>query len=151
MLNEKIALFAKMSSLHVEWLNCCHFFCGCCRNNVPDRQKLRAKLKKRKGLRAYACQCTWLSSSETTDLRDQPQLRWVCGKHLDWCSQLGNMALTQHGPQTVAGSFSDTSIRHLKNLMMKLKLISLSNNEFEVKTEMCFGWWSKSKLIKPAA
>uniref|UniRef100_A0A3B5L5Q5 Cilia- and flagella-associated protein 418 n=1 Tax=Xiphophorus couchianus TaxID=32473 RepID=A0A3B5L5Q5_9TELE len=53
------------------------------RNNVPDRQKLRAKLKKRKGLRAYACQCNWLSSSETTDLRDQPQLRWVCGKHLD--------------------------------------------------------------------
>ncbi|KAM4736621.1 cilia- and flagella-associated protein 418 isoform 1-T1 [Anableps anableps] len=53
------------------------------RNNVPDRQKLRAKLKKSKGLRAYACQCNWFSTSETTDLRDQPQLRWVCGKHLD--------------------------------------------------------------------
>ncbi|XP_047217560.1 cilia- and flagella-associated protein 418 [Girardinichthys multiradiatus] len=53
------------------------------RNNVPDRQKLRDKLKKRKGLRAYACQCNWVSTSETTDLRDQPQLRWVCGKHLD--------------------------------------------------------------------
>ncbi|XP_007572965.1 cilia- and flagella-associated protein 418 [Poecilia formosa] len=53
------------------------------RNNVPDRHKLQAKLKKRKGLRAYACQCNWFSSSETTDLRNQPQLRWVCGKHLD--------------------------------------------------------------------
>uniref|UniRef100_A0A096MBZ7 Cilia- and flagella-associated protein 418 n=1 Tax=Poecilia formosa TaxID=48698 RepID=A0A096MBZ7_POEFO len=46
------------------------------RNNVPDRHKLQAKLKKRKGLRAYACQCNWFSSSETTDLRNQPQLRW---------------------------------------------------------------------------
>ncbi|XP_015225672.1 PREDICTED: protein C8orf37 homolog [Cyprinodon variegatus] len=53
------------------------------RNNMPDRHKLRAKLKKRKGLRAYACQCNWFSSSEAMDLRDQPQLRWVCGKHKD--------------------------------------------------------------------
>ncbi|XP_039662810.1 protein C8orf37 homolog isoform X2 [Perca fluviatilis] len=53
------------------------------RNNMPDRQKLRAKLKKRRGLRAYACQCSWFSTSEPTDLRDQPQLRWVCGKHQD--------------------------------------------------------------------
>ncbi|XP_067456519.1 cilia- and flagella-associated protein 418 isoform X2 [Thunnus thynnus] len=53
------------------------------RNNVPDRQKLRAKLKKRRGLRAYACQCSWFSTLEPTDLRDQPQLRWVCGKHQD--------------------------------------------------------------------
>lgn len=35
--------------------------------------------------------------------------------------------------------------------MMELKVISLSNNELDVKTEMCFGWWSKSKLIKLAA
>ncbi|XP_042281160.1 protein C8orf37 homolog [Thunnus albacares] len=53
------------------------------RNNMPDRQKLRAKLKKRRGLRAYACQCSWFSTLEPTDLRDQPQLRWVCGKHQD--------------------------------------------------------------------
>ncbi|KAM4567789.1 cilia- and flagella-associated protein 418 [Fundulus diaphanus] len=53
------------------------------RNNVPDCQKLRARLKKRKGVRAYACQCNWFSSSEATDLRDQPRLRWVCGKHQD--------------------------------------------------------------------
>lgn len=53
------------------------------RNNMPDRQKLRAKLKKRRGLRAYACQCSWFSTLEPTDLRDRPQLRWVCGKHQD--------------------------------------------------------------------
>ncbi|XP_028281839.1 cilia- and flagella-associated protein 418 [Parambassis ranga] len=53
------------------------------RNNMPDRQKLRSKLKKRRGLRAYACQCSWFSTLEPTDLRDQPQLRWVCGKHRD--------------------------------------------------------------------
>ncbi|XP_035529050.1 protein C8orf37 homolog [Morone saxatilis] len=64
-----------------EWdLSCDYLFL---RNNVPDRQKLRAKLKKRRGLRAYACQCSWFSTSEPTDLRDQPQLRWVCGKHQD--------------------------------------------------------------------
>ncbi|XP_039974062.1 protein C8orf37 homolog [Xiphias gladius] len=64
-----------------EWdLSCDYLFL---RNNTPDRQKLGAKLKKRKGVRAYACQCSWFSSSEPTDLRDQPQLRWVCGKHLD--------------------------------------------------------------------
>ncbi len=59
-----------------------------CRNNMPDRQKLRAKLKKRKGFRAYGCQCSWFSTSEPTDLRERPQLRWVCGKHLGWCSLL---------------------------------------------------------------
>ncbi|KAM9724110.1 cilia- and flagella-associated protein 418 [Menidia menidia] len=53
------------------------------RNNMPDRQKLRTKLRKRRGLRAYACQCSWLSMSEPADVREQPQLRWVCGKHQD--------------------------------------------------------------------
>ncbi|XP_041799278.1 protein C8orf37 homolog [Chelmon rostratus] len=62
-----------------EWdLSCDYLFL---RNNMPDRQKLRAKLKKRSGRRAYACQCSWFSTLEPTDLRDQPQLRWVCGKH----------------------------------------------------------------------
>ncbi|XP_041845210.1 protein C8orf37 homolog [Melanotaenia boesemani] len=53
------------------------------RNNMPDRQKLRTKLKKRRGLRAYACQCSWLSTLEPAHLKDRPQLRWVCGKHQD--------------------------------------------------------------------
>ncbi|XP_074510536.1 cilia- and flagella-associated protein 418 [Sebastes fasciatus] len=64
-----------------EWDSSCDYLF--LRNNMPDRQKLRAKLKKRRGLRAYACQCSWFSTSEPTDLRDQAQLRWVCGKHLD--------------------------------------------------------------------
>ncbi|XP_019964668.1 cilia- and flagella-associated protein 418 [Paralichthys olivaceus] len=67
-----------------EWDSSCDYLF--LRNNVPDRQKLRAKLKKRRGFRAYACQCSWFSSSsssEPTDLRVQPQLRWVCGKHQD--------------------------------------------------------------------
>uniref|UniRef100_UPI0037E77167 cilia- and flagella-associated protein 418 n=1 Tax=Semicossyphus pulcher TaxID=241346 RepID=UPI0037E77167 len=62
-----------------EWdLSCDYLFL---RNNMPDRQKLRAKLKRRRGFRAYACQCSWISTLEPTELRDQPQLRWVCGKH----------------------------------------------------------------------
>ncbi|XP_056142310.1 cilia- and flagella-associated protein 418 [Lampris incognitus] len=51
------------------------------RNNVPDSQKLGSKLKRRQGARAYACQCSWFSARELVDLRDQLQLRWVCGKH----------------------------------------------------------------------
>ncbi|XP_035020107.2 cilia- and flagella-associated protein 418 [Hippoglossus stenolepis] len=68
-----------------EWDSSCDYLF--LRNNVPDRQKLRAKLKKRRGFRAYACQCSWFSSSssssEPTDLGVHPQLRWVCGKHQD--------------------------------------------------------------------
>ncbi|XP_040899365.1 protein C8orf37 homolog [Toxotes jaculatrix] len=64
-----------------EWDSSCDYLF--LRNNMPDRQKLRARLKKRRGFRAYACQCSWFSSSEPTDLRDQPGIRWVCGKHPD--------------------------------------------------------------------
>uniref|UniRef100_A0AAX7W0J5 Cilia- and flagella-associated protein 418 n=1 Tax=Astatotilapia calliptera TaxID=8154 RepID=A0AAX7W0J5_ASTCA len=64
-----------------EWDSTCDYLF--LRNNMPERQKLGTKLKKRRGLRAYACQCSWISTLEPTDLRDQPQLRWVCGKHQD--------------------------------------------------------------------
>ncbi|XP_071770076.1 cilia- and flagella-associated protein 418 [Centroberyx gerrardi] len=64
-----------------EWDSSCDYLF--LRNNMPDSQKLRAKLKRRTGLRAYACQCSWYSAREPADLRDQPQLRWVCGKHQD--------------------------------------------------------------------
>ncbi|KAM7421612.1 hypothetical protein PAMA_015657 [Pampus argenteus] len=62
-----------------EWdLSCDYLFL---RNNMPDRHKLRAKLRKRSGSRAYACQCSWFSALEPTDLQNQAELRWVCGKH----------------------------------------------------------------------
>nr|XP_040021063.1 protein C8orf37 homolog [Gasterosteus aculeatus aculeatus] len=51
------------------------------RNNVPDREKLGARLRRSGGSRAFACQCSWFSADEPTDLREQPRLRWVCGKH----------------------------------------------------------------------
>jgi len=50
------------------------------RNNVPDFKKLIARLKGKKGSRAYCCQCQWRNISELTELRD-PNLSWVCGKH----------------------------------------------------------------------
>lgn len=62
-----------------EWDSSCDYLF--LRNNMPERQKLRAKLRKRRGVRAYACQCSWFSTLEPTDLRDRPELRWVCGKH----------------------------------------------------------------------
>ncbi|KAG9342799.1 hypothetical protein JZ751_015671 [Albula glossodonta] len=50
-------------------------------NTMPDRQKLQAKLRRKRSARAYTCQCTWRSVVHLTDLRDHPQLKWVCGKH----------------------------------------------------------------------
>lgn len=54
------------------------------RNNMPELSKLRAKMIKKKGSRAYACQCSWRSIDELTDLQADQQLRWVCGKHAEW-------------------------------------------------------------------
>lgn len=51
------------------------------RNNMPDYHKLKAKLRRRKGGRAYACQCSWHTAHTLSDLRAQHQLKWVCGKH----------------------------------------------------------------------
>ncbi|XP_015711463.1 protein C8orf37 homolog isoform X2 [Coturnix japonica] len=48
------------------------------RNNMPELSKLRAKMIKKKGSRAYACQCSWRSIDELTDLQADQQLRWVC-------------------------------------------------------------------------
>ncbi|XP_025915950.1 protein C8orf37 homolog [Apteryx rowi] len=48
------------------------------RNNMPELSKLRAKMIKKKGSRAYACQCSWRSVDELTDLQTDQQLRWIC-------------------------------------------------------------------------
>ena len=55
----------------------------CSRNNMPDCQRLRAKLRRSKGARAYACQCSWHTALALGDLAAQTlaQLRWVCGAH----------------------------------------------------------------------
>ncbi|XP_028673082.1 cilia- and flagella-associated protein 418 [Erpetoichthys calabaricus] len=51
------------------------------RNNMPDPNKLKAKLMKKRGARAYSCQCSWRTIVNMTDLRTEQELRWVCGKH----------------------------------------------------------------------
>ncbi|XP_059984467.1 cilia- and flagella-associated protein 418 isoform X4 [Lagenorhynchus albirostris] len=51
------------------------------RNNMPEFHKLKTKLVKKKGTRAYACQCSWRTIEELTDLQTHHHLRWVCGKH----------------------------------------------------------------------
>ncbi|XP_008056523.1 protein C8orf37 homolog [Carlito syrichta] len=51
------------------------------RNNMPEFHKLKAKLIKKKGARAYACQCSWRTIEDLTDLWTDRQLHWVCGKH----------------------------------------------------------------------
>ncbi|XP_067831341.1 cilia- and flagella-associated protein 418 [Heptranchias perlo] len=61
-----------------EWNKSCDYFF---RNNMPDLNKLKVKTLSRRGARAYACQCSWRSIQDLTDLREEQQLRWVCGKH----------------------------------------------------------------------
>ncbi|KAI5606559.1 protein C8orf37-like [Silurus asotus] len=51
------------------------------RNNMPDCNKLQVKLKRRRGARAYACQCSWHSAVILSELGHIPNLKWVCGKH----------------------------------------------------------------------
>ncbi|XP_041454005.1 protein C8orf37-like [Lytechinus variegatus] len=63
-----------------EWDQSCNYLFF--RNNVPDFQKLRAKLRKKKGCRAYACQCCWRSIRTLTNLSEDHDLKWVCGKHV---------------------------------------------------------------------
>ncbi|XP_030831347.1 protein C8orf37 [Strongylocentrotus purpuratus] len=63
-----------------EWDQSCNYLFF--RNNVPDFQKLRAKLRKKKDCRAYACQCCWRSLKAQTDLSQDHDLKWVCGKHV---------------------------------------------------------------------
>ncbi|XP_077982997.1 cilia- and flagella-associated protein 418-like [Glandiceps talaboti] len=62
-----------------EWQSSCDYLFF--RNNVPDFNKLSAKLNKKKGCRAYACQCKWRSIRDWIDLQKDAELKWVCGKH----------------------------------------------------------------------
>ncbi|KAI1885504.1 hypothetical protein AGOR_G00204370 [Albula goreensis] len=71
--------FRVMSFDDHEWDPSCDYLFF--RNTMPDRQKLQAKLRRKRSARAYTCQCTWRSVVHLTDLRDHPQLKWVCGKH----------------------------------------------------------------------
>jgi hypothetical protein len=50
------------------------------RNNMAEFHKLETKLIEKKGAWAYACQCSWRTVEELTDLQTD-HLRWVCGKH----------------------------------------------------------------------
>ncbi|XP_068090984.1 cilia- and flagella-associated protein 418 [Hyperolius riggenbachi] len=51
------------------------------RNSMPEHSKLQSKMIRKKGSRAYACQCSWRSVHELTGLSTEQQLRWVCAKH----------------------------------------------------------------------
>ncbi|XP_008321148.1 cilia- and flagella-associated protein 418 isoform X2 [Cynoglossus semilaevis] len=66
---------------HNEWDTSCDYLFF--RNHMPDHQKLQTKLKKRRGFRAYACQCSWFCCSELMDLSGLTQLKWICGRHLN--------------------------------------------------------------------
>eukprot|EP00050_Salpingoeca_kvevrii_P003324 m.221710 g.221710 ORF g.221710 m.221710 type:complete len:169 (+) comp10811_c1_seq4:319-825(+) len=51
------------------------------RNNIPDFDKLKPMLHNAPGTRAYACQCSWMSVDDQTELQYTESLKWVCGKH----------------------------------------------------------------------
>ncbi|XP_059364258.1 cilia- and flagella-associated protein 418-like [Carassius carassius] len=62
-----------------EWDSSCDYLFF--RNNMPEYHKLKAKLRRRRGGRADAGQCSWHLTLILSDLREQQQLKWVCGKH----------------------------------------------------------------------
>lgn len=63
-----------------EWQGDCDYLFF--RNNIPDFDKLKCKLRRKRGCCAYACQCSWRSVTQLTELwSSDPQLKWVCGKH----------------------------------------------------------------------
>lgn len=51
------------------------------RNNVPDFERLKKNLVRKKDYRAYACQCQWESVHGVLEVSAVTKLRWVCGKH----------------------------------------------------------------------
>ena len=52
------------------------------RNNMPEKDKLRARLKSSPGTIAYACQCKWRSFSSLVNISEDTELKWVCGRHV---------------------------------------------------------------------
>jgi hypothetical protein len=51
------------------------------RNNYPDVSKLKGRLRKHIGYRAYACQCSWRAVRDATECSNDADLKWVCGGH----------------------------------------------------------------------
>ncbi|KAH3776768.1 hypothetical protein DPMN_178200 [Dreissena polymorpha] len=50
------------------------------RNNAPDFDRLKPKLKSKQGSRSYCCQCCHKTMDSLTEIRDLP-VKWVCGNH----------------------------------------------------------------------
>ncbi|XP_069477495.1 cilia- and flagella-associated protein 418 isoform X3 [Ambystoma mexicanum] len=73
--------FSVVSYDDYQWDKSCDYLFF--RNSMPELDKLKGKLMRRKGFRAYACQCSWRSIQQLTELQADPQLRWVCGKHAE--------------------------------------------------------------------
>ncbi|XP_073488098.1 cilia- and flagella-associated protein 418 isoform X1 [Aquarana catesbeiana] len=71
--------FSVLSFDDYKWDSSCDYLFF--RNSMPEHSKLQSKMIRKKGSRAYACQCSWRSVHELTDLSKDLQLRWVCGKH----------------------------------------------------------------------
>ncbi|CAL8071322.1 unnamed protein product [Calicophoron daubneyi] len=53
------------------------------RTNYPNMDKLKLKLKHKKGSRAYCCQCKSITAAKAIRLDERVELRWICRKHND--------------------------------------------------------------------
>lgn len=51
------------------------------RNNMPDFDRLKSKLRSHKGSSAYSCQCHCVSVQFLTAVKKLETCKWVCGGH----------------------------------------------------------------------
>ncbi|CAL1278306.1 unnamed protein product [Larinioides sclopetarius] len=51
------------------------------RNNMPDFEKVRSKLKVKKGWCAYGCQCHAISVNVFMEMKRASHVKWVCAGH----------------------------------------------------------------------
>ncbi|GFY75239.1 protein C8orf37 homolog [Trichonephila inaurata madagascariensis] len=51
------------------------------RNNMPDFEKVRSKLKVKRGWCAYGCQCHAMSVNVFMEMKKASHVKWVCAGH----------------------------------------------------------------------
>ncbi|XP_015416594.1 PREDICTED: protein C8orf37 homolog [Myotis davidii] len=92
------------------------------RNNMPEFHKLKTKLVKKQGARAYACQCSWRTIVELTDLQTDHQLRWASTKttsqESECSSRCASPAIVYQARESRDGQKCETNVTLLTTFVL---------------------------------